>query len=55
MQVAVSLAGRVKAESHLIQGIEVAGILINHLSFRLLRPFDHHNTLDIAQDVVPDG
>ena len=31
MQVAVSVAGRMKAESHLIQGIEVAGGLINQV------------------------
>ena len=55
MQVAVREAGRMKANRQLIQGVEIARVLIDHLSFRLLRPFDRHNMSDVAQDVVPDG
>ena len=39
-----------KANRQLIQGVEIARVLIDHLSFRLLRPFDRHNTSDVAQD-----
>jgi hypothetical protein len=38
MQVANSLAGRMKSERHLVQSVEVDRVLIDHASFRLMAP-----------------
>jgi hypothetical protein len=54
MQVAISLAGWMKCECHLVQFVEVDRVLIDHASFRLCRPFNTHNASGILEDRVPD-